>query len=60
MRKIAYLGMDVHVSNSVLGEMDAAGHFRGNRSFTTCEKNIIKALKDVKAKEKYLTIEEEM
>jgi transposase len=58
MRKIAYLGMDVHVSNSVLGEMDAAGHFRGNRSFTTCEKNIIKALKDVKAKEKYLTIEE--
>ncbi len=58
MRKIAYLAMDVHVSNSVLGEMEYEGYFRGNQSFSTSEKNIINALKAVKAKEKYLTIEE--
>jgi len=58
MRKIAYLAIDVHASNSVLGEMESDGHFRGNQSFTTSEKNIIDTLKAVKAKEKYLTIEE--
>jgi len=57
MRKIAYLAMDVHARNCVLGDMDANGKFRGNRSFTTCEINIIKALKAIKAKKKYLVIE---
>ena len=57
MRKIAYLSMDVHARNCVLGDMDANGKFRGNRCFVTCENNIIDALKAVKAKRKYLVIE---
>ena len=58
MRKIAYLGMDVHARRSVLGEMDFSGNFRGNQVFSTSEQNIINAVKAVKAKEKYLTLEE--
>ncbi len=58
MRKIAYLAIDVHVKNCVLGEMDFKGNFRGNRVFPTSEQNIIKALKSIEAKEKYLTFEE--
>ena len=58
MKKIAYLAMDVHANNCVLGEMDFNGTFRGNQSFPTSENNIIQALKAVKAKEKYLTLEE--
>ena len=57
MRKIAYLAMDVHARNCVLGEMDGNGEFHGNRSFKTSEINIIKALKTIKAKRKYLVIE---
>ncbi len=57
MRKIAYLAMDVHARNCVLGEMDGNGEFHGNRSYKTCEINIIKALKTIKAKRKYLVIE---
>ena len=57
MKKIAYLSMDVHARNCVLGEMDANGKFLGNRCFVTCENNIINALKTVKAKRKYLVIE---
>ncbi len=57
MRKIAYLAMDVHARNCVLGEMDGNGEFHGNCSFKTCEINIIKALKTIKAKRKYLVIE---
>ena len=57
MRKIAYLAMDVHARNIVLGDMDANGKFLGNRAFTTCESNIIDVLKAVKAKTKYLVIE---
>ena len=57
MRKIAYLSMDVHARNCVLGDMDANGKFRGNRCFITCENNIISALTAVKAKRKYLVIE---
>ena len=54
MRKIAYLSMDVHARNCVLGDMDGNGKFRGNRSFITCENNIIDAIKAVKAKKKYM------
>ncbi len=57
MRKIAYLSMDVHARNCVLGDMDGNGKFRGNRSFITCENNIIDAIKAVKAKKKYLVME---
>lgn len=58
MRTIAYLGMDLHARNFTLGEMDGKGQFRGDLQFATNEKNIINAVKSVKAKQKYLTIEE--
>ena len=57
MRKIAYLAMDVHARNCVLGDMDGNGKFRGNHPFTTSEVNIIKALKSIKAKKKFLVME---
>jgi len=50
MRETAYLSIDVHARNCVLGDMDGNGKFRGNRSFITSENNIINALKAVKAK----------
>ena len=58
MRKIAYLAMDVHARHCTLGEMSTDGTFRGNREFITSEKNIINALKNIKAHKKYLAIEE--
>jgi transposase len=57
MRKIAYLSMDVHVRNCVLGDMNGNGKFMGNRPFTTSENNIIDALQAVKAIKKYLVME---
>ena len=58
MKRIAYLAMDVHANHCVLGEMDCDGKYKGHRPFSTSEKNIIHAIKSVKAKEKYLTLEE--
>ena len=58
MRKIAYLAIDVHARRSVLGHMDFSGTFIGNKTFPTSEQNIIEALQAIKAKEKYLALEE--
>ncbi|MFN2302732.1 MAG: transposase [Anaerolineales bacterium] len=58
MEKIAYLAMDVHARSCTLGQMDANGCFKGNLRFATSERNIIGALKSVKAKNKLLTMEE--
>jgi transposase len=58
MRKIAYLAIDVHSRRCVLGHMDFDGTFIGNKTFPTSEENIIEALKALKAKEKYLALEE--
>jgi transposase len=58
MKKIAYLAMDVHARSCTLGHMDEDGTFIGNRYFATSEKNIIDALKSIRAKNKILTIEE--
>lgn len=58
MTKVAYLGMDVHARNCVLGHMDSKGNFMGTTTFSTSEQNIIEALKTIKAKEKYLAMEE--
>jgi transposase len=58
MKKIAYLGMDVHARNFVLGHMDAKGSFVGNRTFPTSEQNIIEALRGIAARKKYLALEE--
>jgi transposase len=57
MRKIAYLAMDVHTRNIVMGDMNGNGKFLGNRSFATCENNITDALKALKAQRKYLVME---
>lgn len=58
MRKIAYLALDVHVRHCVLGDMDNNGKFLGTKRFVTTEQNIIRALKTVSAKNKFLVIEE--
>ena len=57
MRKIAYLAMDVHARNCVLGDMDGNGKFLGNHSFITRENDIIKVLKSIKAENKHLVME---
>jgi transposase len=58
MKKIAYLAIDVHARRCVLGHMDFNGTFIGNKTFPTSEENIIQALNAIKAKEKYLALEE--
>ena len=58
MKKVAYLAIDVHARHCVLGHMDVDGTFVGNRTFYTSEQNIIESLKAIKAKEKYLALEE--
>jgi transposase len=58
MNKVAYLGADVHARHCVIGHMDADGTFLGNRTFVTCEENIVEYLKSIKATEKYLALEE--
>jgi transposase len=58
MVKVAFLGLDVHAGNSVLGSMDGRGGFRGNVAFSTSEANIVKAVKAVPARKKYLVLEE--
>ena len=50
MKKIAYLGLDVHARNCVFGNMDDSGTFRGNLQFLTSEKNIVNALNCIKPK----------
>ena len=58
MQKIAYLAIDLHAKSFMMGNMDDNGVFKGNLKYPTSEKNIIHAVKSVKAKQKYLTIEE--
>jgi hypothetical protein len=43
MGKIAYLGLDVHARQSVLGHMDESGTFKISAAFATTEQNIITA-----------------
>jgi transposase len=58
MRKVAYLAMDLHTKNFTLGKMDEHGSFKGAVDLPTSENNIMNALNSVKAKRKYLTIEQ--
>lgn len=58
MDKIAYLAMDLHARNLTLGQMNERGSFIRNIDLPTSEKNIISAVNSVKAKRKYLTIEQ--
>ncbi len=58
MDNIAYLAMDLHARNLTLGQMNGNGFFKGAIDLPTSEKNIMIALNSVKAKSKYLTIEQ--
>jgi len=58
MEKVAYLAMDLHAKNFTLGKMDEHGSFKGTVDLPTSENNIMNALNSVKAKIKYLTIEQ--
>jgi len=58
MGKIAYIALDIHTRSCTLGAMNAAGRFLGNQQFATSEKELVKALEMVKAREKHLVIEE--
>jgi len=58
MEKVAYLGLDAHVSHSVLGGMGEDGEFWGNETFVTTEANLISAIQSVRAEKKYLALEE--
>lgn len=58
MRNIAYLAMDVHARSCTLGDMDENGNLIRTLQFPTCENRIVQVLKSVKAKQKYLTMEE--
>jgi len=58
MQKIAYLAMDLHARSFTLGQMDEHGTLNKTVTFTTSEKNIIKTLQSIKAKTKYLAIEQ--
>lgn len=58
MQNVAYLAMDLHAKNFTLGKMDEHGSFKGTIDLATSENNIIIALNSVKAKRKYLTIEQ--
>ena len=58
MENIAYLAMDVHVRQILLAHMNGKGEFRKDRSFPPSERNIEQILKSVKAKSKYLALEE--
>ena len=58
MENVAYLAMDVHVRHILLAHMNGKGEFRKDRSFPPSERNIEQILKSVKAKSKYLALEE--
>ena len=58
MKKVAYMGFDVHAGNSMLGVMDEEGHYQGHQACKTTEAELIRLVQSVEAKEKYLVIEE--
>ena len=58
MRKVAYLGLDAHAGSCTFEDMDSRGNYRGDFCSPTAERNIVDALQTVKAKEKYLALEE--
>lgn len=58
MEEISYLAMDLHARSFTLGQIDEKGVFKGDIDLPTSENNIITALKSLKTKRKYLTIEQ--
>ena len=58
MEKVAYLGLDAHARRCVLGHMDGAGNYVDEHRFETRESGLIRQVVAVRAKEKFLTVEE--
>jgi len=57
-KKKVYMAIDAHASNCVLGVMSARGEFQRTWRFPTCEKELIRHVKNVDAGIKVLAIEE--
>jgi transposase len=54
----AYVAIDVHARNCVLGWRDGKGAWRGSERFETCEKELIARVAKVPAATKHVTVEE--
>ena len=58
MKKVVYLGLDVHSKCSVLGRMDGEGKYEGDVRFPTSESELIRHVVAIEADEKHLILEE--
>jgi len=58
MKKLVYMGLDVHARNSVIGIMDEQGEYLGDKSCRTTEAELIRLVQSVEASEKRLVVEE--
>lgn len=54
----AYIGLDVHSATSTLTWLDEDGVVQGRATFDTSEEEMIEAVEEIDAEEKYLTLEE--
>lgn len=58
MEKVAFIGMDIHATHSVIGWMDEHGRYRDQRRIVSSESALIRAIVRIKARRKILTFEE--
>ena len=58
MRKVAYLGLDAHSRQWVLGGMDSTGTFLFSQRFHTCESELTSKVVAIRARRKVLGLEE--
>jgi len=58
MKKLVYMGLDVHARNSVISAMDEQGEYLGDQECRTTETELIRLVQCVEAKEKRLAVEE--
>lgn len=57
-RRIVYLGLDAHARSCTLGSMDGRGGFERTWTFPTCEGEMVRHVKAIKASKKRLALEE--
>jgi hypothetical protein len=58
MESAIYASIDLHYKTSTLGMMSVDGRFLARKSFTTSKKHLIKHVRSIPAKKRYLTIEQ--
>jgi len=58
MKKVVYMGLDVHSRNSVISVMDEQGEYLKDLTCRTTEAELIRLVKSVEASEKRLAVEE--